>query len=377
METDVHHIDIPTLSEVQQLAAMRHPASVTIVMETTPVTQHAQQDRIKLSNLAYDALQQLNPESVSKKERLQLEAELADLVDDDEFWAHQSESLVIFATPKKIRTYRLPNHLEDGFEISDRFHLPPLMRALAFPHTAIVLVLGQNGARVLEMAGDRPVGEVRVPEMPESAAKVAGKTSILGRSAKKRIQGSEGQKVHLLAYARRVDEALRPLLAGGETPLVLVANEPMRSVFLSVCSYDFLLDGQPEGVAEESGDQEIAAASRVLIDAHYADVIVELRDDYGRASGHRRASCRIGDIARSATFGGVDTLLLDMETSVPGTIDAEAGEITYADQSGPGSYDVLSEIAARVIATGGHVYSVRAKDLPGNSPVAAILRHPI
>lgn len=373
----MRHVDIPTAAEIRKLAQKRHPVSLSFTLRTTPVTQEAQQDRIKFSNLAHEALQQVGDRRLSKPDYADLEANMADIVEDDDFWAHQSESLVVFATPEKIRTFRLPNHLNDTIEISDRFHMTPLLRAVTFPHNAIALVLGQNAVRVIDITGDRPAGEIKLPDMPAGAASVARKASILGRSPKGRLQGSEGQKVHLLAYSRRVDAALRPLLAGGDVPLILVAHEPMRSVFLSVCSYDHVLHGQPEGVAEESTDAEIATASRALIDAYYGELLQGVRDTYASRVSDRRASDATSTIARLATYGGVETLLVNMEAALPGQVDPGTGAITYSETAGPDSYDVLSEIASRVIQTGGDVLSVRQDDLPGSSPVAALLRYPI
>ncbi|MDD7911986.1 MULTISPECIES: hypothetical protein [Pseudovibrio] len=369
--------DIPSIADIKSLAHNRHPASISLFLRTTPLTQKAQQDRVRLSNLAHDAMQQVDRGQLSKAEYADLEANLADVVEDDEFWAHQAESLAVFATPKKVRTFRLPNHLVDGFEVSDRFHLTPLMRALTFPHHAIVLVLGQNAVRVIEMTGDTPAGEVHVPRMPEDAASVARKASILGRSPKGRLHGSEGQKVHLVAYARAVDAALRPFLAGSEEPLVLVANEPLRSIFLKICSYHHILPNQPSGVAEESPNHEITAAARALVDASHEDYLRELHATYAARAGSRRATDSVSEISRKATFGAVEMLMVDMDATLHGTVDKDTGDVVLADAAGPETYDILSEIACRTLERGGRVYSVRQEDLPGSSPMAAILRVPI
>ncbi|MEM8631484.1 MAG: hypothetical protein AAGF74_09620 [Pseudomonadota bacterium] len=370
------YTDIPTTAEIRRLAEVRDPVCVSLALRTTPVTQEVQQDRIKFANLAHSALEQVPAMALGKADRAGLEAGLADIAEDDEFWAHQSESLVVFATPERTRTYRLPNHLVDDAQVSDRLHLPPLLRAVAFPHNAVVLVLGQNAVRVIEMTGNAPVGEIRVTGMPTSAAEVARKASIAGRSPKGRLQGSEGQKVHLLAFARRVDSALRSVLAGRDTPLIVVANEPLRSVFLSVCSHGAVLHGHPDGVSETSSDTDIAAAARGLIDGHYRDEVRALCDTYAVRAGIRRATSKVTDIARSSTFGGVDTLMVNMEKTLSGRIDPEDGRVSYAAE-GAETYDILSELACRTLLTGGRVLSVRQEDLPEVEPVAALLRHPV
>lgn len=371
------HLDLPTPDEIRALAEHRAPASVTIVMPTTPVTQDAQADRIRLSNLAREALDQLEGVELPRGALAELEAGLADVVDDDAFWRFQARSLVVLATPERVLAWRLANRLTEGVAVSDRFSLTPLLRALAFPHHALALVLSQSGVRLIEVMGDRPAGEVRVPGMPRDAATVAGKSTLHDRSHKGRLHGSEGQKVRLAAYARRVDEALHPILAHGGLPLVLVAVEPVRSIFRAVCRHPLLLEGVPEGVTEQSGDADVAAAARAVLDGHYAAEVAELRALYARRAGERRATAKIMDAARAATFGGIQTLMVDLDASIPGRLGEEDGAVTYADAPGPDSYDLVDEIAARALRTGARVISVRAGDLPEEAPVAAILRHPV
>jgi hypothetical protein len=60
----------------------------------------------------------------------------------------------------------------------------------------------------VEVSPDDAPAEVRVAaDMPSDAASSVGKSSLADRSADRRIQGSEGQKVRLRQYARRVEEA--------------------------------------------------------------------------------------------------------------------------------------------------------------------------
>src|SRR5262249_52546267 len=152
---------------------------------------------------------------------------LADLADDAEFWRFQARSLAIFATPGATTTFRLPNRLGSEGEGSDRFPLKPLLRTLTFPQVALVLPLAQGSVRLIEVAPDVDPGPVEVDGLPRDVASAAGKSSIRDRSPSRRLQGSEGQKVRMRQYARAVDHALRPLLAGLDTPLILASTEPL------------------------------------------------------------------------------------------------------------------------------------------------------
>ena len=81
--------------------------------------------------------------------------------------------------------------------------------------------------------------------------------------------------------------------------------------------------------------------------------------------------------ARAATYGAIETLLVDMDAVVPGTIDDQTGSITFAAAAGATTYGVVDEIAGRALAGGARVLGVRKADLPGSGKLAAILRYPI
>jgi hypothetical protein len=216
------HTDIPTRADLEWLLSARDAACVSIYLPTSP-EERGERDRIEFKNLSAEALEQLEASAVVNEVRDVLD----DLVEDPEFWTRQAHSLAVFATPSGARTFQVANRLSPLVEVSDRFHLKPLLRSATFPQAAYVLALSQNAARLVEVSPDEPPVEVKVPGMPTDAASAVGKASIADRSADRRIQGSEGQKIRLRQYSRRVEEALRPLLSGLDLPLILAGTEPL------------------------------------------------------------------------------------------------------------------------------------------------------
>ena len=71
----------------------------------------------------------------------------------------------------------------------------------------------------------------------------------------------------------------------------------------------------------------------------------------------------------------VDTLLVDIDEVVPGVVDEDTGAITVDESDDAVNYGVVDEIARRVLTSGGSVLAVRREDIPGDSPLAAILRY--
>jgi hypothetical protein len=363
------HPDVPTRAQLDQLLAAREPSSVSIYLPTSP-SSRGDAERIELKNLAGEASRQLQQAGASKADVAAIDDELADLVDDDEFWRYQARSLAVFLTPTWVTTFRLPHNLVPMVEVSDRFHLKPLLRTLTFPHTAFVLALSQNGVRLLEIAPDLEPVEIRVPDVPKDVASAVGKSSIKDRAPSGRIQGTEGQKTRMRQYARQIDQALRPLLGGFDLPLILAAAEPMDAVYRSVNSYPHLV---PASLTASNAD--LVERARRLLDDIYASELRTIRDTYALRASQRRTSADVADVARAATYGLVDTVLVDIDEVVPGYVDDETGAVTFDETADAANYGVVDEIARRVWLTGGGVLAVRRDDIPENGSVAAILRY--
>jgi hypothetical protein len=366
--------DIPTRTQLDRLLAARDPSSVSIYLPTDPPSR-GDAERIELRNLAGEASRQLAEAGASRADIAAIEDELADLVDDDEFWRYQARSLALFVTPATSTTFRLPNTLAAVVEVSNRFHLKPLLRAVTFSHTAFVLALSQNSVRLLEIAPGLEPGEIQVPDMPTDVASAVGKSSIRDRAPSGRIQGSEGQKTRMRQYARQIDQALRPLLGGLDVPLILAATDPIDSIYRSVNSYPHLLAASLQGNPEASSDAQLTEGARRVLDDLYAAELRTIHETYSLRTSQRRASADIADVARAATYGLVDTVLVDIDAVVSGGVDEETGAVTFDDTHDAANYGVVDEIARRVWLNGGRVLAVRRDDIPGDGSVAAILRY--
>jgi hypothetical protein len=367
------HTDIPHRAQVGQLLAHRGPCSVSIYVATDPASM-GDVERIEFKNLAADAVQQLRDAGLRARDLAPLQEETADLVDDDAFWRYQARSLATFATPQSLVTFRLPNRLVSNVDVADRFFVKPLLRSVTFPQVALVLALAQGSVRLIEITADAGPWEVRVADLPTDVASAVGKSSIADRAPSGRIQGSEGQKVRMRQYARSIEQALRPILAGGDVPLILASTEPLDSIYRSVNSYPGLAATSIRGNPEATSDADLMIGARTVLDEMYSSQLAELRKLWDLRTGQARTLTDVVDVARAATFGAVDTVLVDIDAVVPGTVDEDTGAVTFGPESVT-SYGVIDEIARRVWLNSGRVLAVRKDEVPGDQGAAAILRY--
>jgi release factor family 11 len=373
----VEYKDIPTKADVERIAALRQPGCVSIYLPTGTTPAEADRARIELKNHLASAVRALEKLGVARARIQSIKTEGERILEDRNFWRYQSRSLAVFLDGDLAETFRLPNRLGTACEIADRFYVKPLLRALTFPQSANILALAGNSVRLLHITPDRPPERVDVPGMPHDVADAVGLNSVSGRAPDGRIQGSEGQKVRMLEYAQAIERALRPRLAESTEPLILAAAEPLASIFRGAGEHLRLVAETIGGNPEEKSDEELSVAARGVLDRLYAGKVAALRETYQARIAAGTALVDLSDIARAATFGAVESLVIDIERRVPGTIDDETGAISFAPEDEPGDYGVVDEIVRRVLGSKATVYALRGEDVPGGGAAAAAVRYPV
>lgn len=365
------HIDMPTLVDIERIATARDPLSVTIYLPTSPVPVDYDHNLLTARALINTALEKIQHSDAAGYEKV--EEQLLSLLDDSSFWSDLGRSLAIFVTPAGVVEYRLPNQLQEYVSVSDRFAITPLLRATTFPQAAFVLALSQNKVRLIEISADIEPQDIPVVGLPENAESVVGLRSLGGRSHYGRIHGDEGKKVRLAQYARAVDHALRPVLNGESLPLILAAAEPLASIYRNLNGYAHLAQDRINGNPDELSDTQIAQAARGVLDDLYKAELVQLRETFLTRREAGRAATDLSDLAMASGFGAIDTLIVDMDAEVAGSVSDE-GVLTLGSDTG---HDAIEEITRRALATGARVVAVRRSDLPVDVAAAGILRFAI
>ena len=373
----MYYVDMPSTDEIGKLNLMRSDACISIYLPTTPLSRESKQTRTHLNSLFKKAISQLEKTGFDKRQHIQaLQDQFDDLLADQEFWDHQAHSLAILATPNSLRTFRLANKLTDIVEVSDRFHLKPLLRATTFSHAAHILALSENAVRLIEISPDSPPRVIDVPNMPTDAADASNKVTDKDSKGSGNRPAEQGEKTLLTKYVRKINAALRPILVNSNHPLLLASTQPLASLFRSLSSTSVLPDiiaGNPEHLSEAN----LATAARPLLDAHYASIIADFHDLFEKRTSQSRTTTDISSAARLATFGGIERLLVDIDGVIDGFVDDETGEVIFDSESDAMNYGVVDEITCRALRTGAKVMAVRKQDIPGGKDLAVIARYPV
>lgn len=371
------HVDIPTTGDFQTLSAVRTDVCVSIYLEATPLSQDSDATRIALKTAVRQARQQLEQGGVDADRREAALARVEALDGDYNFWRLQANSLAVLATADDLHVFRLANRLKNTVQVADRFHLKPLLRAITFSHHAYVLALSQKAVRLVEMFADLPTVEVSVDGLPPPSAGAVDKSTPEGRDNDDSIHNAEHQNKLMEKYATEIDAALRPVLKDKEAPLILAATGRLAPVYRAANTYSRLLPGGIEHSPDRISPAELAQAARPILETWHLTQMGEISELFDARAGQSRTTTDLSDAARAATFGAVETLIVDLDIEKHGTINEETGAISFADAAAASSYDIVDEIAGRALATGARVLAARTVDIPGGTGLAAILRYPI
>ncbi|UDY37380.1 baeRF11 domain-containing protein [Dermatobacter hominis] len=368
------HVHQPTPGEIEQLLSDRGDARATIYLATSPVTDRTDAERIAYKDAVARAVAALHEAGVDKRRVAGFEELLGELDEDPLYWDHQARTLAVFTDGEVLRSYHLANELTPVVKVTDRYFVKPLLRSVTFPQACFVLALAEGSVRLLELGPDYGPIEVEVPDLPASAAAATHHHKITDHVQKGSLSGDDGSKIRLRQYARAVDAAIRPLVRGHELPLLLAAAEPTASAFRAVNTSPELEDIGLEGSPEKIDDLQIAREAREVLAKVYEEDLQQLADLFSLRDGQDRVQTDVSDLARSATYGQIDTLVVDIDQIVWGRVDDD-GAVTFADEGDEGAADIIDEVVRRVLASDGTVLAVRAEDVYRGGAAAAVLRY--
>lgn len=365
------HTDIPQRPEVERLAAVSEPHLITIVLRTSPVTQESEANRITFSTLIAQATARLTELGGDAAQIERTAAGLRALHDDAHLWRYLSHSLVVFASPSRTISYRLPNELETEWFAGNHFRIVPLLRTLTHSHEAHVLALSQNAVRLIAIGPNHSGAEIPVPDLPTDLLDTFNVEDPGVESHQRRIHGPEGQTPRLLAYTRDVDRAIAPIVRSSRAPLILATTQPLDGMFRSITSAAHLLDATIEGNPDERTPAELDEAARKILDAHYAAELEASAERFETRWANGKAVTDLTDVARAAVAGAIATLYVDIDCHPAGSLDPSTGAVS-AEQDPARS--LIDQIAAQVLAHGGRVLPLRRGEVPGGGELGAEVR---
>lgn len=365
----------PSLDELAELTNRRDDPSVSIHVATSPVVVENSGARIQFGNFVTDAEQRLEAMGIRTPQRATVIDPLRELEDDGEFWRSQDRGLVVLASPDELLAFALREPVTDGLMVGDRFELGPLLRDATTPDHAYLLALTEGEARLLALTRGQPPAEVPL-ELPDDLHTYLEYAINYGDADMPRSAGPEGEMPEQKRYCSAVQDAVLAQVGDTGHPLVLAASAELEPAYRAVNAYGEMLDETVGFNPSHREPAELDARAWELLDARERKQLSEWRELFGTRRSNGLATSRLKEVAAAATAAAVEELLFNVDTVVEGSID-EFGRVRLGEAAEPPAYNIVDEIAARVLRSGGSVRGVHNEDLLDGSPVAAMLRFPV
>jgi hypothetical protein len=366
------YLDPFSESDFRRLDAIRADHCVSIYIPTHTVSRETKQDKILFKNAVKKAITQLSEAGADKRRVSGIEATLQGFADDTLFWNHLAESLAVLATPGAIETYRLPRTVSVEVEVSDRFHLKPLIPLLAFPHAAYVLDIAQNQVRFWSVT-EGQMQEIEVSGMPTSFSDALEQRTGDGESVD--MRQDEHRKVRQRQFVRAIEEALRPVLLNQKAPLVLAGVDTMLTYYREVDTYAHTEREPISGNQEHRRADEFAAEVRAIVARRFESTIGNRLDRVEAMRNDRRSSTDVTEITLAAQEGRVESLVVAVDREIYGTLTDGTGSIVPREKADAATYDVLDEVVGLTLRQGGEVIGAKGNELPEGFQIAAIFRY--
>jgi hypothetical protein len=388
-------MDILTRTELEQLMHKEQIWCVSIYMPTHRTGVDAQQDPIRLKNLLREAEKRLSDRGVGTRDIQSMLEPVNKLLQDSNFWQHQSDGLAIFLSPNRFSRYRLPLGFEEFMTVMDRFHINPLLPLFTGDGQFYILALSQNEVRLLNgtrhSASKVDIGQVggslaeailsdghQASLQIHSSGSTGGMTG--GGSVTFHGQGGgsdEGDKSELLRYFRLISDGLTEFLQGDRVPLVLAGVEYLLPIYKEANTYPYLIDTVITGNPDLLSADELHKSAWDIIEPHFQAAQEEAVADYLQLAG--QASERVADalekIVPAAYHGRIETLFIAAGVQQWGVFNTDTNEIEFHDQNESGDESLLDLAAIQSYLKGGTVYAVEPDKVPDGTTAAAVLRY--
>jgi len=310
------------------------------------------------------------------------------LLDDEEFWRHQGDGLALFLSKDHGRVYRLPLAFDELLVAGERYHVKPLIPLLSGDARFLILAVSQKEIRLLQ-ATRQVIQEVELEDVPESLREVAvhremrflnyhvgsGFSSGGRQSAVFHGHGDQTDEELIRTYLRAIDQGIRTAIEDERSPLVLAGVRYLLDVYRAVSEYPAILPDIVQGNPDELSNEELHAEARPIVEARFRQRRQEAVGRFEEQAGTGLAVGGVDEVVPAAAHGRVEVLWVAVGVQRWGTFDEETASVEVRDQPRPGDHDLLDRAAADALLAGGTIYAVDPGQVPGDAPIAALLRY--
>jgi hypothetical protein len=267
---------------------------------------------------------------------------------------------------------RLPNVTSDLAVASDSFHIKPVLRCTQSRRSYYLLAFRKKHADLLLVTADgtRQVTRIAMRADQERQLPVdRGNKHWLTDGIKIRRQKE------LKWNMEQLSRQLEVQLIGERLPLLLAGPYRQQEVFRDNCHYMNLLDRGIVGEIEDLDADALTNRSLDIMEYYFAEFDNRSVVAFLKAEASGLATTNLEAIARAASRGQIQSLLVAEDRQIWGHLDRDTGVTKVVQQRQESAADdLLDDIAELTLNKGGGVTVLPTIKMPHNELIAAVLR---
>ncbi len=310
------------------------------------------------------------------------------LIEDRDFWRHQSDGLAIFTSPDFFKKFTIPVNFEAYHYVGNEFYVKPLVPAMTGDGKFNILAIQLEDVKLFE-ATRYSIAPIEIDDLTPGSLEERVGFDYKEKALQFRTQGEGGEKTQfhghggserdekteIKQFFRAVDQGLREYLVKENLPLVVYCQDYLFPIYKDANTYNHLVDEVIPGNPNDSDLLGIHKKALEIMESHLHDSRNEKIEKYKELSSTENTTSAISDIIPAVYQGKVDTLFIENRTEVWGDYNENNMQVEFADNNENGSVSLLNLAAKKTIEMGGKVYLVEHEFMPQKkSKMNALLR---
>lgn len=241
-------------TDLEWLLSESAPTCMSAYLPMIQAGQETKQNPIRFKNALTHIDEALATRGVDKRATKRFVGDLADRLDDFEFWQHQGSGLAIFWDGEHCRLRSSPISWGEAAEVGDEYYILPALGLLQEPPRLYVLVLSQHSVRLVA------VSRLHAEELPLPDAVPRSLEQVVGRDTEEsHLQfhsptagpgtpdgpiyhghggGKDDAEPELERFCRLVAEGVDPTVRVNDYPLVLAGDVKLTSIYAGVAPHE-------------------------------------------------------------------------------------------------------------------------------------------
>ncbi len=378
-----------TKNQMESLHEIHEPYCISIFIPTHRAGNEVlqKQDELSLKNQLKEVTKKLEAHGLTKFEIETRLKPLKNMLNDGDFWRHQSDGLALFLTKDVFEKFTLPIFFESFNYVGNELYLKPLIPMFNGDGIYFVLALELENNHFYECTR-YSISEIEIEDIvPSQMEEVVGfeyeQKNLQFRSSQKgqalfhgQGAGNADKKNEIKRYFRAVDKGLMKILNEEDKPMLLVTQKNFFSIYKEVNTYKYLIN-EPIAYNPSSLNnialQELSwEAIKPVFDRERKNKIAAFKE----FQNTEKTSSFTKTILAAALEGRIDTLFCENNAEINGVYNPLKNEIELYDEKHIPNSSLLNLAVLKTFLQGGKVYLLEQEQMPNPyAKINAIFRY--